>query len=387
MVQTSNGHAGVEAVEPPGPLTASWVTTTARLAPRRHQARQLVASRRPDRGPGRSARPGRRRAARRPAPHSARPARPRRRRPSAPRSGPSHRSTTRVGHLIGMRARPRRWCRPPPRRRGGARAASSATSAAAGSSPRSGRPAPSPTRAASVSGRARSQTTVPLARSRARFSGLSTAPPATETTTGAALGAGRRRAGGLGLPEGRLAVAGEQLGDGQAGRRLHVGVGVEVLPTEPFGQQRPAVVLPAPIMPTSRMRASSAPRCRSAARTGRRSPADGRRARARRRSRRGCARARPTSPAELAQRLSGQHERRHRLGDDAHGRHRRHVGALPEADGRLLGHDVDGLEDGPVERGQWLHGHAGRRAGRRWRCRPRCRRHGRSAARSPTSGS
>ncbi len=54
--------------------------------------------------------------------------------------------------------------------------------ASAGSSPRSGRPIPAPTRSARRSGRARSQTTVPLALISARFSGLSTAPPATDRT-------------------------------------------------------------------------------------------------------------------------------------------------------------------------------------------------------------
>ena len=62
--------------------------------------------------------------------------------------------------------------------------------AAAGSSPRSGRPAPSPTRAASVSGRARSQTTDAAGGDEPAVLGLSTAPPATETTDGRRVGAG-----------------------------------------------------------------------------------------------------------------------------------------------------------------------------------------------------
>ena len=54
----------------------------------------------------------------------------------------------------------------------------------AGSPPSSGRPAPSPTRAADVSGRARNQTTMPLWAMIRRLSALSTAPPATDTTDG-----------------------------------------------------------------------------------------------------------------------------------------------------------------------------------------------------------
>ena len=59
--------------------------------------------------------------------------------------------------------------------------------------------------------------------------------------------------------------------------------------------------------------------------------------------------------AELALRLGGQHEGDHRLGDDAHRRHRGDVGALLERHRRLLRRRVDRLQHRHVERRQRLH--------------------------------
>ena len=103
--------------------------------------------------------------------------------------------------------------------------------------PRSGRPAPSPTRSASRCGSARSQTTVPHSRISLRLSALSTAPPATETTVGCSLVHARREDLGLDLAEGGLAIAGEDLGHGVTGERLDVGVGVPVVPTQTTGDE------------------------------------------------------------------------------------------------------------------------------------------------------
>ena len=80
--------------------------------------------------------------------------------------------------------------------------------------------------------------------------------------------------------------------------------------------------------------------------------------------------------AELALRLSGQHEGDHRLGDHAHRRHRGDVGALLERHRRLLGGGVDGLQHRHVERGQRLHRRPQRRSAHPSTSHPRCRRRG-----------
>ena len=59
--------------------------------------------------------------------------------------------------------------------------------------------------------------------------------------------------------------------------------------------------------------------------------------------------------AELAQRLRREHERDHRLRDDARGRDRGDVGAFLERDRLFLRLDVDGLQHRTVQRGERLH--------------------------------
>ena len=61
------------------------------------------------------------------------------------------------------------------------------------------------------------------------------------------------------------------------------------------------------------------------------------------------------SPPNLRCASLGEHERDHRLGDDAHRRDRRDVGAFLERHARLLRRGVDGLERRAVERGERLH--------------------------------
>ena len=76
---------------------------------------------------------------------------------------------------------------------------------------------------------------------------------------------------------------------------------------------------------------------------------------------------------ELAERLGREHERDHRLGDDARRRHRGDVGALLEGDGLLLGLGVDRAQRRAGSGWPAASSRPGPRAGRRWSSRPRCR--------------
>ena len=79
---------------------------------------------------------------------------------------------------------------------------------------------------------ARNQMTVPLAAMSSRFSGRSTRATGHRDHHVRRAGARGPESPGFGLPEGRLAVAGEELGHGGAGLRLDFGVGIEVVPPE-----------------------------------------------------------------------------------------------------------------------------------------------------------
>ena len=184
MTHTSEGTPGSRPSTQPASLIACWVTIDGRLGAGRHEARHLVAGARADEhrvgAVGQVDGEGVHGRARSPLPARGR----RRWRSTACRAAASDGGDDALGHRRRGRGRRRRSPRRPPRRRAGARTASRRTSASAGSSPSSGRPAPSPTRAASVSGRARSQTTVPLAAMQpAVVRRSSTAPPATTPPT------------------------------------------------------------------------------------------------------------------------------------------------------------------------------------------------------------
>ena len=105
-----------------------------------------------------------------------------------------------------------------------------------------------------MSSRARSQITVPLAAMSVRFSGSQHGAAGHRDHDGRHAAHAAAERPGLGVPERRLAVAGEELGHGQPGLRLHFGIGIEVVPPELPAVSCPTVVLPAPIMPTSRIR-------------------------------------------------------------------------------------------------------------------------------------
>ena len=287
----------------------------------------------------------------------------------------------RVDHLRRARARRRRRSGRPPRRRGGAGPRSSSASAVrrvavrGAADRRRSRPG-----GPGSSGSARSQTTVPAGREQR---------PVVRPQDGAAghrdhdgLGAGARASAEPAASSARKAASpspAKSSGTVRAGRRLDLGVGVEVAPARAARPAScPTVVLPAPIMPTSRIRRVTD---RTAARSAGPAPPTGCSPRAARKPSRLRTTSATESPAELAQGLGGQHQRHHRLGHHAHGRHRGDVGALLEGDRRLLGHHVDRLEHGPVEGGQRLHGHPGHEQAHRSRCRPRCRRPGRSGSR------
>ena len=91
-----------------------------------------------------------------------------------------------------------------------------------------------PTRFASTGTGACNQTTVPVARSRLRFSGSITVPPPHAITRGSGDALTSATAWRSSVAEGGFAVLGEELGERHAGRRDDEVVGVDERPPEPL---------------------------------------------------------------------------------------------------------------------------------------------------------
>ena len=140
---------------------------------------------------------------------------------------------------------------------------------------------------------------------------------------------------GLEHTERGLTVVLEDLADRASGARLDLGVAVDEVATRASASSRsPTVVLPAPINPTStrcghQVMATYPSRLRTTSAH--------------------------ESPPNLRSASFGEHERHHRLGNDAHRRHGGDVGALLERHRLFLRDDVDGLEHRPVQRRERLH--------------------------------
>src|SRR5581483_772164 len=212
-----------------------------------------------------------------------------------------------------------------------------ASSVAASLPASSGRSSPAPTRDASVASVARNHTTrsSPLIAERLRDS--VTAPPPTDSTD--ALGLARNdartsasRSRNAASPRVWKMVA----IDIPSSSSIHASTSKNGRPSR-SASSLPTDDFPAPIIPTSTM-CSELPEAGEVAITVAEKLVQ-------------------RVTAELAQGLTGQDQRGHRLGHHTHGGDSRDVGALLEGDRLFLGLHIDGAQHGAVERRERLHRH------------------------------